>query len=45
MSLEEARWVAFLSVAGIPFQHKPLTFTETDTGLTLNRHIPSFLLQ
>lgn len=44
-SLEEARWVAFLDAAGMPYQHKPLMFTEADTGATLNYHAPSFLLQ
>ena len=45
MSIEEARWTAFLESAGIPHQHKPLQFTEEDTGATLNQHAPSFLLQ
>jgi hypothetical protein len=45
MSLEEARWAAFFEVGGVPYQHKPLVFTEPDTGATLNQHTPGFLLQ
>lgn len=45
MSIDEARWTAFLESAGIPHQHKPLQFTEEDTGATLNQHTPTFLLQ
>jgi hypothetical protein len=45
MSLDEARWGAFLDAAGMPYQYKPLMFTELGTGATLNRHAPSFLLQ
>jgi hypothetical protein len=45
MSIEEARWTSFLESAGIPHQHKPLQFTEEDTGATLNQHTPTFLLQ
>ena len=45
MSIDEARWTAFLESAGIPYQHKPLQFTEEDTGVTLNQHTPTFLLQ
>jgi len=45
MSIEEARWAAFFDAAGVTYQHKPLMFTEADTGPTLNQHAPSFLLQ
>ena len=45
MSIEVVRWAAFLESAGIPHRHKPLQFTEEDTGATLNQHIPTFLLQ
>jgi hypothetical protein len=45
MTIEEARWAAFLTRSGIPYQYKPLQFTEADTGPMLNQHTPSFLLQ
>ncbi|HTC87046.1 MAG TPA: hypothetical protein VK686_02040, partial [Bryobacteraceae bacterium] len=46
MSLDEARWAAFLDAAGMQYQYKPLMFTELpDTGPKLNRHAPTFLLQ
>ena len=45
MSLDEARWAAFLDAAGMPYQYKPLMFTELGTGATLNRHTPCFLVQ
>ncbi len=45
LSREEACWTAFLDVAGVPYQHKPLIFTEPDTGASFNQHTPSFLLQ
>jgi hypothetical protein len=37
--------MAFFGVAGIPFQHRPLEFTETGKGVTRNQHAPAFLLQ
>jgi hypothetical protein len=45
MSPDEARWAAFLGAAGMPYQYKPLMFTELGTGATLSRHAPSFLIQ
>ena len=46
MTLEENRWSAFLSAAGVPYQYKPLVFEEED-GLEFGgglRRMPSFLL-